>query len=113
MTPCTPLDNKGSNQRSNTMQLGIVGLGRMGANMALRLIRAGHDCVVYDMSPKAVATLVAEKAAGAQDLKDLVSQLTRPRALWLMVPAGVVDETISQIAPFLDAGDILIDGGNS
>ena len=95
------------------MQLGMVGLGRMGANMARRLIRGGHDCVVFDMSSKAVEALVAEKATGARDLKDLVNKLEKPRALWLMVPAGVVDETISQIAPLLDAGDILIDGGNS
>jgi 6-phosphogluconate dehydrogenase len=85
----------------------------MGANMARRLIRAGHDCVVFDMSPKAVQALVADKATGAQDLKDLVSRLEKPRAIWLMVPAGVVDETIAGIAPLLEAGDILIDGGNS
>jgi 6-phosphogluconate dehydrogenase len=85
----------------------------MGANMARRLIRGGHDCVVFDMSPKAVQGLVAEKATGAQDLKDLVNKLEKPRAVWLMVPAGVVDETISHIAPLLEAGDILIDGGNS
>jgi 6-phosphogluconate dehydrogenase len=85
----------------------------MGANMARRLIKGGHDCVVFDMSPKAVQALVAEKATGAQDLKDLVSRLEKPRAVWLMVPAGVVDDTISRIAPILDQGDILIDGGNS
>src|SRR5215467_12978577 len=95
------------------MQLGMVGLGRMGANMARRLIRGGHDCVVFDMSPKAVQELAAEKATGAADLKDLVNKLEKPRAVWLMVPAGVVDETISRIAPFLETGDILIDGGNS
>src|SRR5882724_5824514 len=95
------------------MQLGIVGLGRMGANMARRLIRGAHDCVVFDMSPKAVETLVADKATGALDLKDLVNRLEKPRAVWLMVPAGVVDETIARIAPLLEAGDILIDGGNS
>ncbi len=95
------------------MQIGMVGLGRMGANMTRRLIRGGHECVVFDMSPKAVQALAAEKAKGAADLKDLVHQLEAPRAIWLMVPAGVVDETISQIAPLLAAGDILIDGGNS
>jgi 6-phosphogluconate dehydrogenase len=95
------------------MQLGMVGLGRMGANMTRRLIRGGHDCVVFDVSPNAVQALVAEKATGAQDFKDLANQLEKPRAVWLMVPAGVVDETISNIAPHLDAGDILIDGGNS
>ena len=95
------------------MQLGMVGLGRMGANMARRLLKGGHDCVVFDMSPKAVAELVAEKATGAADLRELVDKLEKPRAVWLMVPAGVVDDTISHIAPLLDAGDILIDGGNS
>ena len=83
----------------------------MGANMARRLLRGGHDCVVFDMSPKAVAELVAEKATGAMDLRGLVDKLEKPRAVWLMVPAGVVDDTISRIAPLLDAGDILIDGG--
>src|SRR5262245_41917619 len=95
------------------MQLGMVGLGRMGANMVRRLIKGGHDCVVFDRSPKAVQELVAQKATGSQDLKDLVSKLKKPRAIWLMVPAGVVDETISSIAPLLESGDILIDGGNS
>jgi len=85
----------------------------MGANMTRRLIGGGHDCVVFDMSQKAVQGLVAERATGASDLKELVSKLAKPRAVWLMVPAGVVDETISQIAPLLEAGDILIDGGNS
>jgi 6-phosphogluconate dehydrogenase len=95
------------------MQLGMIGLGRMGANMARRLIRGGIDCVVFDMSPKAVAALVAEKAKGASDLHELMAKLEKPRAIWLMVPAGVVDDTISKIVPLLDAGDILIDGGNS
>jgi 6-phosphogluconate dehydrogenase len=95
------------------MQLGMVGLGRMGANMVRRLLKGGHDCVVFDMSPKAVKNLVAEKATGSADFRDLVKKLTKPRAIWLMVPAGVVDETIAQIAPLLETGDILIDGGNS
>jgi 6-phosphogluconate dehydrogenase len=95
------------------MQIGMVGLGRMGANMVRRLIRGGHDCVVFDMSPKAVQELIAEKATGALDLKDLVNKLEKPRAVWLMVPAGVVDESISHVAPLLEPGDILIDGGNS
>jgi 6-phosphogluconate dehydrogenase len=85
----------------------------MGANMVRRLLRGGHDCVVYDMSPKTVQELVAEKAKGTSDLRDLVQALEKPRAVWLMVPAGVVDETISHLAPILDKGDILIDGGNS
>src|SRR5215471_2229556 len=95
------------------MQLGMIGLGRMGANMVRRLIRGGHDLVVYDRSSKAVADLVAEKATGALDLKDMVSRLKTPRAIWMMVPAGVVDETIASVAPLLESGDILIDGGNS
>jgi 6-phosphogluconate dehydrogenase len=85
----------------------------MGANMARRLIRGGHECVVFDQSPKAVAAMAAEKATPSLDLKDMVSRLAKPRAVWLMVPAGVVDETIARIAPLLEAGDILIDGGNS
>src|SRR5215471_8772373 len=95
------------------MQIGMVGMGRMGANMTRRLIRGGHECVVFDQSPKAVAALAAEKATPSLDLKDMVSRLAKPRAVWLMVPAGVVDETIARIAPLLEAGDILIDGGNS
>jgi 6-phosphogluconate dehydrogenase len=95
------------------MQLGMVGLGRMGANMARRLIRGGHDCVVFDRSAKVVQELAAEKATGAADIEDLVKKIEKPRAVWLMVPAGVVDETISRIAPLLESGDILIDGGNS
>ena len=95
------------------MQLGMVGLGRMGANMVRRLIRNGHDCVVFDMSPKAVSELVKENAVGANSLKDLVNKLRKPRAVWLMVPAAVVDKTIAEVVAFLDAGDILIDGGNS
>src|SRR4030088_712755 len=95
------------------MQLGMIGLGRMGANMARRLLRGGHQCVVFDMSPKAVEELVQEKAIGAADLKDFVKKLDKPRALWLMVPAAVVDKAISDLAPYLEAGDTLIDGGNS
>jgi 6-phosphogluconate dehydrogenase len=85
----------------------------MGANMVRRLLRAGHDCVVFDMSPKAVHDLVEEHAVGSSSLPDFVSKLTKPRAIWLMVPAGVVDSTIADILPHLEAGDILIDGGNS
>ena len=95
------------------MQLGMVGLGRMGANMVRRLLRNGHDCVAYDVSPKAVAELVAERATGAASVADLVKKLDRPRAIWLMVPAAVVDSTIAQIVPLLDRDDILVDGGNS
>jgi 6-phosphogluconate dehydrogenase len=95
------------------MQLGMIGLGRMGANMVRRLLKGGHDCVVFDMSQKAVDELVREKATGAFSLRELVQKLERPRALWLMVPAAVVDKTISDLTPYLDAGDTLIDGGNS
>jgi len=95
------------------MQLGMVGLGRMGANMVRRLMNAGHECVVFDMSPKSVEALVKEKAVGSSSLQDFASKLTKPRAVWLMIPAAVVDETIAGIVPYLEAGDILIDGGNS
>src|SRR6202789_1860958 len=95
------------------MQIGIIGLGRMGANMARRLLRGGHDCVVFDMSAKAVEELAQEKATGAPSLEDLVKKLHKPRAVWLMVPAGVVDQSIGSLVPLLEAGDIIIDGGNS
>src|ERR1700747_2030225 len=95
------------------MQLAMIGLGRMGANMVRRLIKGGHQCVVFDMSPQAVAGLAREKAVGASSLADLVRKLEKPRAVWLMVPAGVVDKTIVDLAPHLESGDILIDGGNS
>jgi 6-phosphogluconate dehydrogenase len=96
-----------------TMQLGMIGLGRMGANMVRRLIRSGHQCVVYDRSPQTVQELVKERAIGGDSLADFVKKLTRPRAIWLMVPAAVVDQTISEIVSLLEHGDILIDGGNS
>ena len=95
------------------MQLGIVGLGRMGANMARRLIKNGHDCVVFDLSPKMVSELAKENAIGSVSLADLAKKLKKPRAVWLMVPAAVVDKTIADLLPHLEAGDILIDGGNS
>jgi 6-phosphogluconate dehydrogenase len=95
------------------MQLGMIGLGRMGANMVRRLIKNGHECVVYDRSSQAVNDLVKEKAAGASSLADLVKQLRKPRAVWLMVPAAVVDKAIGDLMPLLESGDILIDGGNS
>jgi 6-phosphogluconate dehydrogenase len=96
-----------------TRQLGMIGLGRMGANMVRRLIRGGHQCVVYDRSQQTVKELVKEQAVGAGSLGDLVKQLAKPRAIWLMVPAAVVDQTIAELVPLLDEGDILIDGGNS
>jgi len=95
------------------MQLGMIGLGRMGANMVRRLLQGGHQCMVFDRSPKAVEDLIKEKALGASSLQDLVKKLDPPRAVWLMVPAAVVDSTIADLAGYLEPGDILIDGGNS
>ena len=95
------------------MQLGMIGLGRMGANMVRRLMRAGHECVVFDLSTAAVEGLVKEKAVGASSAADFIQKLTKPRAIWLMVPAAVVDKTLESLLPHLEAGDILIDGGNS
>jgi len=95
------------------MQLGMVGLGRMGANMVRRLLKGGHTCVVFDRSPKAVSELVQEKAVGSSSLQDLVKKMEKPRAVWLMVPAAVVDQSIGDLLPHLEAEDILIDGGNS
>ena len=95
------------------MQLGMIGLGRMGANMVRRLMRGGHQCVVHDLAPAAVHTLANEGAAGATELDGFVSQLATPRIAWLMVPAGSVDATLDALIPKLDAGDIVIDGGNS
>src|SRR6202035_227394 len=94
------------------MQLGMIGLGRMGANMVRRLLTNGHECVVFDMSPKAVDELVDEKALGSSSLADLVKKLEKPRAIWLMVPAAVVDNSIRDLLPLLESGEILIDGCN-
>jgi len=99
--------------QKGTMQLGMIGLGRMGANMVRRLMKGGHECVVFDRSPDAIKELVKEGATGATSLADFVTKLSKPRAVWLMVPAGVVDGAISDLLPLLEAGDILIDGGNS
>src|SRR5215472_2430223 len=95
------------------MQLGMIGLGRMGANMVRRLLKGGHRCVVFDRSPAAVAELVKEKATGAASPQDFARKLEKPRAVWLMVPAAVVDHAIADLLPHLEPGDILIDGGNS
>jgi 6-phosphogluconate dehydrogenase len=95
------------------MQLGMIGLGRMGANMVRRLMKAGHQCVVYDRSAQAVAELVAEGAVGVTSVADLVARLQGPRAVWLMVPAAVVDAAIAEVSAHLARGDTLIDGGNS
>src|SRR3984885_8003336 len=95
------------------MQLGMVGLGRMGSNMVKRLLNNGHTAVVYDRSAQVVQELEKQKAVGASSLADMVSKLSKPRAIWLMIPAAVVDQTIAEVAPHLESGDILIDGGNS
>jgi 6-phosphogluconate dehydrogenase len=95
------------------MQLGMVGLGRMGANLVRRLMRDGHRCVVYDVNPAAVTELAGEGATGAMSLDDLVAKLDKPRAVWLMLPAAIVDSTLDQLVPLLEPGDAVIDGGNS
>ncbi len=100
-------------KKNTTRQLGMVGLGRMGANMVRRLIKGGHQCVVFNRSPQKVKDLVKEKAIGASSLADLVKKLQKPRAVWLMVPAAAVDTCIADLLPLLESGDILIDGGNS
>jgi 6-phosphogluconate dehydrogenase len=91
----------------------MIGLGRMGANMVRRLIKNGHDCVVFDVFPKAVQALAAEKAVGAASLADFVGKLAKPRAVWLMVPAAAVDKMLAELVPLMEAGDTIIDGGNS
>ena len=95
------------------MQIGMIGLGRMGANMVRRLIKSGHECVVFDRSQKLVQELVCESAVGASDLRDIIEKLAAPRAVWLMVPAAAVDETVADLVPLLEAGDTIVDGGNS
>src|SRR6202167_4058102 len=95
------------------MQLGMIGLGRMGANLVRRLMRDGHHCVAFDVNPDAVKSLEAEGATGAGSLADFVSKLDKPRNIWIMVPAGIVAQTLEQLRPLLDADDIIIDGGNS
>jgi len=95
------------------MQVGMIGLGRMGANMVRRLMGAGHDCVVHDVSPEAIAALEAEGATGAESLEDFVAQLAAPRAVVVMVPAAVVDPTLERLVPLLDVDDVVVDGGNS
>ncbi len=98
---------------SKPMQLGMIGLGRMGANLVRRLMRDGHSCVAYDVNDAAVKTLEAEGATGARTIAEFVSKLERPRNVWIMVPAGIVDKTLEELYPLLDADDAVIDGGNS
>src|SRR5215831_11764974 len=95
------------------LQLGMVGLGRMGANLVRRLMRDGHRCVVYDVNANAVKELVGEGATGSSSLEDFASKLEKPRAAWLMLPAAIVDSTLDQLVPYFEAGDAIIDGGNS
>src|SRR5664280_1900882 len=95
------------------MELGMIGLGRMGTNMVRRLLRAGHHCVVYDLQLDAVQALVKEGAVGATSLDDFANKLKKPRAAWMMVPAAVVDPTLKNLIPLLDRDDVVIDGGNS
>ena len=95
------------------MQLGMIGLGRMGSNMVRRLMRDGHECVVFDLSPDSVKALAGEGAVGSESMEDFVGKLETPRSIWLMVPAAVVDKTLDELTPLLDEGDCVIDGGNS
>jgi 6-phosphogluconate dehydrogenase len=95
------------------MQIGMIGLGRMGGNMVQRLMNDAHECVVFDINPGAVTNLAAQGAVGAHSLEDLIAKLSKPRAIWLMLPAAIVDPELSALAPLLEAGDIVIDGGNS
>src|SRR6266852_5646880 len=94
--------------KERSMQLGMIGLGRMGANMVRRLLKGGHRCVVFDRSPKTVNELAQEKATGSSTIQDFVAKLEKPRAIWLMVPAAAVDETIASLLPHLESDDILI-----
>ena len=100
-------------EKGNHMELGMIGLGRMGTNMVRRLLRAGHQCVVYDIHPEVVQALTKEKAVGAASLEDFVHKLSKPRAVWMMVPAAAVDATLNTLVPLLERNDIVIDGGNS
>ena len=95
------------------MQLGMIGLGRMGANMATRLMKAGHECIVYDSHPEPVQELVKQGATGSTSLTAFVKSLSKPRAVWLMVPAAAVDPVLASLTPLLEPGDIVADGGNS
>ena len=102
-----------AHRKASQMQLGMIGLGRMGASMVRRLLRQGHACVVHDLQASAVAALVKDGAVGAASPKQMVSELCQPRAIWLMVPAAVVDQALGDLVPLLDAGDVVVDGGNS
>src|SRR5262245_56769352 len=94
------------------MQLGMIGLDRMGANLVRRLLRDGHQCVAYDVNPESVKALEAEGAIGTSSLEEFVSKLEKPRNIWIMVPAAIVEPTLNKLVPLLDADDVVIDGGN-
>src|SRR5213083_847447 len=95
------------------MQLGMIGLGRMGANIVRRLMRDGHDCVVYDVGPEAVAELESEGATGSATLQEFVDKLEKPRVAWVMIPAAITGRVVAEVAGLMEPGDIIIDGGNS
>jgi len=95
------------------MQIGMMGLGRMGANMVRRLMRDGHQCVVYDIAPQSVAALAAEGALGSASVEEFIGKLTKPRVAWLMLPAGITGRVVEQVAGLMEPGDIIVDGGNS
>jgi 6-phosphogluconate dehydrogenase len=107
------IDGLLATQEAYVVQLGMIGLGRMGANMVRRLLRRGHECVVHDVRPQAVASLVQAGATGAASLHELVSRLVRPRALWMMLPATAVDAALADLSPLLEADDVIVEGGNS
>src|SRR5205823_7983741 len=107
------LQQSGTAERRNEMQLGMIGLGRMGANLVRRLMRGGHECVVYDVSTDSVRQLESEGAIGSSSLPDFVSKLTKPRAAWVMVPAALTGRVVDELAGLMEPGDIIIDGGNS
>jgi 6-phosphogluconate dehydrogenase len=113
LNPASSKNDSTVMKNQTSMQLGMVGLGRMGANMVRRLVKDGHQCVVYDRSNQAVSALAGERTVGATSTADFVAKLAKPRTIWLMVPAGVVDQTIADFVPRLERGDTLIDGGNS
>src|SRR6187397_2980171 len=99
--------------REQHMQIGMMGLGRMGANMVRRLLKDGHECVVYDINPASVSALVEAGAIGAASMEEFIGKLTKPRSAWLMLPAAITGRIVDQVATLMEEGDIIIDGGNS
>src|SRR5580704_16100388 len=112
-SPTRPVASLSDARKETAMQLGMIGLGRMGANLVRRLMHDGHDCVVFDVSQDAVKQLEGEGATGATSLEDFVAKLTAPRAAWIMVPAAFAGATVDAVAKLMEPGDIIIDGGNS